>query len=179
MKQMAQLLMKRPRGAPALPPVSPIAVREATRADTEQLAGLLGAAFAELEWDVARVNKDLFDAPDVPVTYVIEDGGKLVATASVRYHARFPESGYVHWVGVDPAARGKRLGTVVMEAVMRRFAADGRTSSILETDDVRLPAIASYLGQGYIPQYADPDHEDRWSAVFIQLTAARRALKDR
>jgi mycothiol synthase len=176
---MAQLVMKRPLHAPPLPPPGPIAVREATRADAEQLAELLGAAFAELEWDVARVNKDLFDAPDVPVTYVIEENGKLVATAAVRYHERFPESGYVHWVGVDPASRGKRLGSVVMAAAMRRFAADGRKTSILETDDVRLPAIALYLGQGFIPHYTDPDHEDRWSAVFTQLAAARRTLKDR
>ena len=176
---MAQLVMKRPPGAPPLLAASPIAIREATIADAEHLTDLLGAAFPELEWDVARVHKDLFDPPDVPVTYVIEDAGKLVATASVRYHERFPESGYVHWVGVDPAARGRQLGTVVMAAVMRRFAADGRNSSILETDDVRLPALASYLGQGFIPHYTEADHEDRWSAVFTQLAAARRAMKDR
>jgi mycothiol synthase len=114
----------------------------------------------------------------VPVTYIIEEAGKPVATASVRYVDRFPESGYVHWVGVDPAYRGKRLGTEVMAAVLRRFAADGRKSSILETDDVRLPAISSYLGQGFIPHYTDADHEDRWSAVFAQLAAVRRTLKD-
>jgi mycothiol synthase len=65
-----------------------------------------------------------------------------------------------------------------MAAVLRRFAADSRKSSILETDDVRLPAIASYLGQGFIPHYTDPDHEDRWSRVFEQLAQSRRASKD-
>lgn len=176
---MAQLVMKRPVGAAALPPESPVKVREATRADVGQLATLLGAAFPEMPWDVARVNKDLFDAPDVPVIYVVEDNGKLIATASVRYHERFPESGYVHWVGVDPKARGQRLGMVVMAKVMRRFAADGRKSSILETDDVRLPAIASYLGQGFVPHYLDPDHEERWSRVFEQLANGRRSAKDK
>jgi ribosomal protein S18 acetylase RimI-like enzyme len=177
--KMAQLMMKRPVGASDLPPASPIAVREASRSDGPQLAAVLGAAFPEMEWDVARVNKDLFDATDVPVTYVIEDNGLIVATASVRYHARFPESGYVHWVGVDPKSRGRRLGSVVMARVMRRFAADGRQSCILETDDIRLPAIASYLGQGYVPQYPDVDHEPRWSRVFEQLAQSRRESKDR
>jgi mycothiol synthase len=171
---MPQLVMKRPSAAAPLPPESPVRVREAIRADADGLARLLGAAFPELEWDVARVNRDLFDPQDVAATYVVEDGGKIVATASVRYHERFPGAGYVHWVGVDPAQRGRRLGTVVMARVMRRFLADGRTFSILETDDFRLPAIASYLGQGFIPHYTDPDHEERWSKVFEQLAQGRR-----
>jgi len=175
---MAQLMMKRPTGAAALGPVSPIPVRAATAADAEQLRSLLGAAFPEQEWTVARVHKDLLDAADVPVTFVIEEAGRVVATASVRYQPRFPDSGYVHWVGVDPASRGRRLGTVVMEAVVRRFFADGYRSAVLETDDFRLPAITSYLGQGFIPQYADTDHEDRWSNVFSQLALARRDRKE-
>lgn len=171
---MPQLIMKRPPGAADLPPESPIKVREASREDAEAIARLLGAAFPELQWDLARALKDLFDAAEVAVVYVIEERGKIIATASVRYHPRFPDSGYVHWVGVDPTQRGRRLGTVLMARVMRRFAADGRTSSILETDDFRLPAITSYLGQGFIPHYTDPDHEDRWSKVFEQLAQARR-----
>jgi mycothiol synthase len=170
---MAQLVMKRPPGAAELPPESPIKVREATRADAAAIAQLLGEAF-EQPWDVARAQSDLFDAVEVAAVYVIEEHGRIIATASVRYHPRFPDSGYVHWVGVDPAQRGRRLGTVVMARVMRRFAADGRTSSILETDDFRLPAIISYLGQGFIPHYAEPDHEERWSKVFEQLAQARR-----
>ena len=171
---MAQLVMKRPPGADPLPPESPIKVREATRADAEAIALLMSAAFPEMTWDATRANKDLFDASDVPVTYVIEENGSIIATASVRYHERFPGAGYVHWVGVDPAQRGRRLGTVVMAKVIRRFFADGRTFSILETDDFRLPAIASYLGQGFIPHYIDPDHEGRWSKVFEQLAQGRR-----
>jgi mycothiol synthase len=172
--QMAQLVMKRPPGAAPLPPESPVKVREATPADAEAIGKLMALAFPELEWDAARANKDLFDAPDVPVTYVVDEGDKIIATASVRYHERFPGAGYVHWVGVDPAQRGRRLGAVVMARVMRRFAADGRSFSILETDDFRLPAIASYLGQGFVPHYTDPDHEERWSKVFEQLAQGRR-----
>jgi mycothiol synthase len=65
-----------------------------------------------------------------------------------------------------------------MDRVQRHFLADGRNFSILETDDFRLPAIASYLGQGFVPQYADLDHEDRWSRVFEQLALFRRKSKD-
>jgi mycothiol synthase len=61
-----------------------------------------------------------------------------------------------------------------MAAVMQRFAEDGRMSSILETDDVRLPAIASYLSQGFIPHYTESDHQLRWSKVFEELAKGRR-----
>jgi mycothiol synthase len=169
--------MKRP--PTPLPPESSGSVRGAGAGDAEALARLLGAAFPEQEWSVERARLDLLDAPDVPVTFVIEEGGEIVATASVRYNERFPESGYVHWVAVDPRHRGKRLGTIVMDAVIRRFLADGRNSSVLETDDMRLPAIASYLGQGFIPSYSDDDHEDRWSRVFVQMAQSRRSRGDR
>ena len=176
---MAQLVMKRPLGAAPLPPPQPIAVRTATAADAEALAALLYSAFPELAWDAARAHRDLLDAPDVPETYVIEDGrGGLAATASVRYVDRFPGAGYVHFVGVAPDQRGRSLGTVVMARVLRHFAEDGRTFSILETDDIRLPAIASYLGQGFIPHYTDDDHEDRWSRVFENLAKAWRRTRE-
>ena len=174
---MAQLMMKRPTGAPPLGAPSPVPVRAARPADAAELARVLGAAFPEHEWTVERVHQDLLDAVDVPVTFLIEESEQIVATASVRYQARFPDSGYVHWVAVDPRHRGKRLGTIVMDAVLRRFEADGRMSAILETDDVRLPAITSYLGQGFIPNYSDVDHGDRWSNVFATLALARRNLK--
>jgi len=165
--------MKRPVGANPLGPMPPVPVREANAADAPELARLLGAAFPDYEWTIERAHKDLLDAPDVPVTFVVEEGGKLIATASVREHPRWPESGYVHWVGVDPTERGRRLGRVVMWHVMERRRAEGRTSSILETDDFRLPAITSYLGQGFIPQYLDPDHAERWSKIFEVLAAQR------
>lgn len=171
---MAQLLMKRPVGANDLPPPSPIPVRAASRADIPALATLLSAAYSELPWDAARVAQELFDAPDVPVVYIIEEAGQIIATASVRYHEGFPGAGYVHYVGVDPAHRGRRLGTVVMAKVMRHFAADGKTFSVLNTDDFRLPAIASYLGQGFVPQYPEPSHEERWSKIFELLARGRR-----
>jgi mycothiol synthase len=175
--KMTQLLMRRPAGAAALAESAGAAARPARADDADDLARLLGAAFPEMSWDAARAEKDLLKAPDVPVTFVVEEGARLVATASVRYVPRFPESGYVHWVGVDPMARGRRLGTEVMAAVVRRFAEDGRDSAVLETDDFRLPAIASYLGQGFVPQYPEPDHEVRWSLIFEQLAAHRRTSR--
>lgn len=171
---MSQLMMKLPTLKIAEAVGNP-SMREADAADSAGLAHLLGAAFAEQKWTVDRVVGELLEADDVAATYVIDGDDGPVATASARYVQRFPESGYVHWVAVDPAHRGKRLGTLIMATVLQRFSADGRHSAILETDDYRLPAIASYLGQGFIPHYVDSDHEDRWSLVFQQLANGRKA----
>ena len=74
-----------------------------------------------MEWSADRARKDLLDAPDVKATFVIEENGTLLATASARYFdERFPGVGYVHWVAVDPAARGRGLFDVVMAAVENR-----------------------------------------------------------
>jgi mycothiol synthase len=173
---MAQLVMFRPPGA-AEPSVNAVPVRRASDSDAPELARLLGEAFPEQKWSVERARKDLLEAPDVSQVLVIEEQGELIATASVRYHQGFPDSGYVHWVGVDPRARGRRLATVVMADVLRAFAADGRASAILETDDPRLPAIASYLGQGFIPHYTEPDHPLRWSRVFEAMAQHRKHPK--
>ncbi len=165
--------MYRPSDAPRLSRPAAPPIRLATAADRPELVRLLGAAFPEQSWTPARVDKDLLEAADVAQTFVIEEAGTLIATASVRYTDRFPDSGYVHWVAVDPRARGRRLAMAVMDEVLAAFAAAGRASAILETDDPRLPAIASYLGQGFVPHYTDADHQLRWSRVFASLAQHR------
>ncbi len=150
-------------------------IRPARPADASALARLLGVAFPEMDWPAERARTALLDAPDVTATFVVEEDGALLATASCRHvDDRFPSLGYVHWVAVDPKARGRGLFDLVMGSVMERFKADGRPIAVLETDDKRLPAIAAYLRLGFVPQYTEPDHEERWSRIFTALAAGRR-----
>lgn len=148
-------------------------LRLADKRDTAGLDRLLSGAFPELAWSAGQASKVLFEDPSVAAVYVIEGPDGLLATASARYHAPFAGSGYVHWVGVDPRARGRALGTAVMAAVLARFAADRYQTAVLETDDPRLAAISSYLGQGFVPQYPQAGHEERWSGVFAAIAAWR------
>lgn len=174
---MAQLVMKRPTLVPL--PVNGPPVRIAGPADAGLLSTLLAAAFPEMPWDAARARQDLLEAEDVRCTFIVEEAGKALGTASARYHeARFPGVGYVHWVGVDPRARGRGVFDAVMNAVHTRFIEDGRFVAFLETDDLRLPAISAYLRLGYVPQYTEPDHEQRWSTIFATLANARRAARN-
>ncbi len=174
---MAQLVMKWPEGG--TPPTSAIPVRRAVPGDADDLAQLLGRAFPEMEWPPARASEQLLDAADVTATFLAEHEGAILATASARrFDQRFPGAGYVHWVAVDPEARGGGYFDAVMAAVMGQFAEEGRQVAVLETDDVRLPAISAYLRLGFIPTYPWPDHEARWSAIFSQLAQTRRARRN-
>ena len=170
---MVQLQMKRPT-LTGIDSVDRPGPRIAGAGDAAALGRLLGAAFPDHTWSADRARSDLLDEPTVVATYVIDGPDGLIATASARAHPGFPGAGYVHWVGVDPHRRGQALGTTVMAAVMARFVADGLTRAMLETDDPRLPAITSYLAQGYVPHYPDDSHVSRWSAVFMALAAWRR-----
>jgi mycothiol synthase len=170
---MVSLLMRRP-DLDDLPP-APASVELATDADAENLARLLDASFAD-EWDAAKVHRDLLDDKTVQGVYLIREDDRVVATASARLLPEdYPGAGYLHWVASDPTLRGRGLGRAVSIAVMRRFAEDQLASTVLETDDERLPAIAVYLGLGYVPQYRDASHEDRWSKIFRALNDVRRA----
>lgn len=166
------LFMRRPH-LRELPPVELPAgcrLRTAGPADAEGLSALLSAAFEE-PWDLECTRRRLLDDESVVAIYVIErEDGLLAATASSRLlPAQYPGSGYLHWVGADPAERGHRLGCQVTLAVLHDFARRGLTGSVLETDDWRLPAIATYLKCGYVPETREPVDVDRWEAVRVAL----------
>jgi mycothiol synthase len=167
------LFMRLP-GLANLPPVPPEAdsgrsVDVAGRPAAPALAELLDLAFAG-GWDVARVERELFDDPTVTATYVVYDAEVAVATASARLLTdTYPQAGYLHWVASSPRARGRGLGRAVIVAVLKRFHHDGMTQAVLETDDHRLAAIRLYLSMGFVPVYRGGDDESRWSAVFRRL----------
>lgn len=173
-----QLVMRAPLSLPLpeLPVPAGYALRPAKADDAEAIARCMQLAFGE--WDVDRVRRALLDAPDVQITFVaVHDAtGQVVATASHReVPGRFPGATYLHWVGADPGHAGRRLGALVSRAVMGYGRAErGLGDAVLETDDHRLPAIATYLALGFAPEYRDPGHAARWAAVFRRLAESRR-----
>jgi mycothiol synthase len=162
------LFMRRPHLRELPPPQLPpgYRLRTAGPADADGLAALLTRAFAET-WDLEITRRRLIDDASVVAIYVIErEAGPIVATASARLMPdQYPGSGYLHWVGGDPDERGKRLGGQVTLAVLSDFAGRGLADSVLETDDWRLPAIATYLKCGYAPENREPGDAERWEAV--------------
>lgn len=140
--------------------------------DLPKLADLMNRAFPEIGWDEKRTYNALIADETVKTTYVIEHGDTLVATASARWQPdRYPDEGYVHWVGADPEHRGKQLGLIVSVATLREFATWGAKGSILHTDDFRIPAIRVYLKLGFVPVVDHATHIPRWAKL-------RKALAD-
>lgn len=161
---------------PALSLPPGFVLRSASATDLPALTGLLAAAFTELLWTPKSVHEALFADTTVKETLVIVDPAKeaLVATASVRLlPERFPNAGYLHWVGTHPLYQGKKLGKAVTLAVLHAFAQRGLTAAVLETQDFRLPAIRVYQGLGFLPEVAHESHGVRWEAI------AHAALLDR
>jgi mycothiol synthase len=136
------------------------------------LAQLLERSFGE-PWDVERVQRELGPDNGVVAIYVLRAGDRLVGTASARIvPPLYPGSGYVHWVGVDPDFRGRALGRHVTLEVLYYFRNHGVRDAVLETDDFRLPAIRTYLGLGFVPEYRGPSDPLRWSRVMKALSFA-------
>jgi len=168
-----QLFMRLPEltDLPAAPPHGPdYALRTAVPADHEQLAELLSEAFGD-RWDAERVAAEFSPGNGVEATYVVVSPAGVVATASARrLPDRYPDAGYVHYVGVRIGDRGRRLGEVVTRRVLAHFVAAGLDQAVLETDDFRLPAVRTYLRLGFVPQPQTPGEARRWSRVLRNLT---------
>lgn len=166
-----QLHMRRPDLAdlPPLPDPGPeYALRVATSADRPELARMLTAAYPDYAWTEDDVSSRLFDDQTVETTFVVEHlpTGQLVATASARLMPQsHPGAGYVHWVGADPAHRGRGFGRLCTLATMHRFVALGCGHTVLDTDDFRIPAIRIYVGLGYRPEMTHENHPGRWAKI--------------
>jgi mycothiol synthase len=163
---------------PTLPPLpAGYAIRLAQGdQDERDLAHVLTTSFEE-EWSLDRVRSSLTAAPDVLAVYVVTWNDRPVATASSRYDPeKFPGMGYVHWVGGLPDHAGHGLGSALMARLLQDFCDRGYQSSILETDDQRLPAIKVYLRHGFLPVYEvkREDHRARWTAIFQAILTSRR-----
>ena len=165
--QQPQLRMRHRLKSP--PPVLALSagytLRGASRQDEAALARVLSAAFKE-DWSLARVREALFDDSSVDRTFVIESGGEVVATASHQVRPEpNPAAGWVHWVACLPAHGGKKLGLIATIAVVNESFRQKRPEVYLQTDDFRLPAIASYLACGFEPDPWHASHPERWSVV--------------
>lgn len=179
MEQGQQLLMRLPtlEDTPAPELGDDFVLQQVPLTLAGELAALLQRAFGD-PWNEERVYRELGSENGVQAIYGIRDQTGLIATASARtIPALYPASGYVHWVGVDPAQRGHSLGRLVTAAVLVHFRQMGLHDSVLETDDYRIPAIRTYLGLGFVPEYRTPEHCMRWSKIFRDSLSGR-SLRD-
>ncbi|MDQ2799236.1 MAG: GNAT family N-acetyltransferase [Armatimonadota bacterium] len=157
-----------------LPPLSGLPAGYALRLyrdeDLWPLADLLRAAFDDDGWTPEQVRAVLIEEPSVKTTFVIEHHGEPIATASARLMPeRYPGSGYLHWVAAAPSHHGQGLGRIVSLAVLHEFVRLGCRGGVLETQDYRLAAIATYQKLGFNPDFHEESHATRWAEVEAKL----------
>ncbi len=100
--------------------------------------------------------------------YLTRDGKDIAVAAAVE-NRDFPGEGWLHFVGVDPEARGLGLAKKVVLAVLVSFYLRGFKTVILSTDDFRLSAIKTYLDLGFTPVMSHESHPARWDEVLKKL----------
>ena len=105
--------------------------------------------------------------------YLIEESatGRFAASAAASsslmpVHLRH---GSLDWVMTHPDFRGKHLGRIVSVRAMQRLYRHGYRTYYLLTDDVRVPAIKTYLGLGWKPWLFREDMEPRWRKIAENL----------
>ncbi len=102
--------------------------------------------------------------------FFVVRGEEAVGTATAWQVSGCPsEIGYLHYVGVLPSERGKRLGYHVSLAALHKMVEEGRKAAVLLTDDFRIPAIKTYLGLGFRPVLVHENQRTRWREIFLQI----------
>jgi mycothiol synthase len=171
--QRAQLQMRWPLDRRDRPPTVDVPegyrLRQLTTSDADlaQYERLMAGAGFE-GWNPERTRGSLERA--LPGGYfVIEHvaSGDLVATAFAKHSPsdESPSAGTLEYVAGDPRHAGKGLGRAVCAAVLDHLLHRGYVAISLKTDDARLPALATYLKQGWEPVIDSGEMATRWEAI--------------
>ena len=107
------------------------------------------------------------------VFYVAKDG-KDIATATAVEKDIFPGEGWFRMVGTHPDARGLGAGRMVLIAALHSLAERGYKSTVVSTDDHRLPSISLYLSLGFEPLMTHESHPARWETVLKAVNERKK-----
>ena len=149
---------------PAWTPPEGYVLRKLRAKDEAHLPELLATAaaeWAEDPFDLPRMQEYLNWPDRRQGSYVIEQGGDIVASCFATKRAEFcPAWGILDYVCVWAAHRGQGLGFGVCTAVLRYFRSQDYRAVTLTTLDVtddnhRPAAIKTYLQLGFLPVRTD------------------------
>jgi GNAT superfamily N-acetyltransferase len=178
-------------------PPGAVAVREAEAAEHRAVRGVLAAAYRQFDAVLPPAMfecylADLLDLDarsDTSRLLVAEQAGRIVGTVTFFEDARNEgDFGWpTGWAGlralaVDPAARGRGIGRVLMEACRDRARAAGATVLCLHTAEFMTAAVVLYEAMGFrrvpsfdfdVARFLDPDLDGGRS---VQVIAYRLDL---
>ena len=103
-------------------------------------------------WTVENFRRGFREDPvfDFGRVFVLLQGDRMVGT-STAWEADFGEGpvGLVHWVGVEPGHRGKKLGIALTVRTLEELAARGFPDAWLNTGRKRVAAVRLYERLGF------------------------------
>src|SRR5206468_2279597 len=90
----------------------------------------------------------------------VEDGALGGTTAAWEAEFEGRRMGLVHWVAVDPAHRGRRLGEALLAAALHAMRARGHREVFLNTNPALAAAVQLYERLGFVPMGEELHHGD-------------------
>jgi len=127
------------------------------------------------DWDAEKAREQLTGRPQFDpegLFFAILDGKAVGSACAWRPSPQEDRTGTVHMVCVLPEARGRNLGYLLILCVLHYFRDCGFSDACLDTDDIRIPAIKTYLRLGFEPFHHDETHAERWKRVMRQIEPA-------
>lgn len=170
---LPQIVMRRDslQDLPPLEPPDGCEIRTYIRGCEAAWEKIIVESFKLRAEDITFASRILSDEEFRPdrVLFIYRDG-EPVATASAWYRGKWGEQvGYLHYVGVLPSEGGRGLGRQISLACLHKMAQEGRSVSILETDDFRIPAIKTYLSLGFRPLLIHENQLRRWETIYARI----------
>lgn len=133
---------------------------------------------ADLQWFKETFSSDRQYNP--AYVQIIWKGEEPVAAATAWHNKLAGEQwGQVHWVGVIANERNKGLGTAVVLAALHKLRQRGFERAMLDTQDWRLPAIATYLKLGFKPWPTSEVPAREWDIILKKLKQWRSEQSDK
>jgi GNAT superfamily N-acetyltransferase len=77
--------------------------------------------------------------------------------------------GYISWVGVAPAYRGRSLGAHLTNYCLRDMKRRGLTTAMINTEKDNFPALGTYLKCGFVPSPRSEEDVAHWAEIRKRL----------
>ncbi|MDY7010448.1 MAG: GNAT family N-acetyltransferase [Planctomycetota bacterium] len=134
-------------------------------------------AWVRLQWESDSLSRgeEMFDnsygynlpALERRCFFLVAPDGHDAGTITAWYHQNYRglRWGRIHWLGIIPQHRRKRLSRSLMTVAMNCLARFGHRRAMLGTRSDRIPAIRTYLNFGFVPDMRCKDAERGWRFV--------------
>jgi predicted GNAT superfamily acetyltransferase len=124
--------------------------RAPTESDHGRVVAVLGPWWGGR--DLSHLLPRLFFQHFTDTSTVVEDVDGTLAAFLIGFRsAARPEVAYIHFVGVDPARRGQRLGQSLYQDFFTRMRDAGCTAVHAVTSPVNTTSLAFHLRLGFTP----------------------------